>query len=335
MTEIRQQNLRSLETASFSSSHAREDTAAFKDAVYEEAERLGVLSVIALTADLATYGLDREDTRAMPAPPAAGANAAAHKTYEIEVKLYLIQSAALRNLKHKVVQSLDATSKKIIDEPTHGVLHRTVIDILTLLMAEYGSMTLREAAEYKDDWAALRWDGATDLSEFIANFMEKVNLMTSHGNPPSAGEQITTLQRAVAHVPAFATMANQQYFNEAPTLNLQTMPTLITVYRRVHRGQYINSTAVQHNMLANQVMVTTTHDNMAASARSDDISPALQSAIAKAVAQAMNPRDTKRTDKPKTTWVKPQVLAAGVCPLHPNLPTPHLWAQCNLNPAKK
>lgn len=339
MTDQARQDIRRLEPGSFHASTGREHISVLKQAIYEAADSAGILAVVALDADLVTYNLVREVILQRPAPPEPAATAAQHKTYEVAHKLHGTQSAALRATKLRIIEALEPAVIKIIDEGEHGIIRRSITDIITMLIAEYDTMTIKELAEYKTTWAAMRWDESTDLGDFISRYQTGLAFLTQHGNAPPVAEQVFTLQAAVSHVPVFFAMADAAFFHEAPLLANQDLATLITVYKRVYRGQYVtHATAAQHHLAANQA---TEETNTTASARINNdtgITAAQLAAITKAVVQAVQQIGIGKGQaraKDKAPFVKPIAIPPGACPLHPNMSTPHTWDQCSRNPSRK
>ena len=349
MTDQRQQSVRNLVADAFEGSHACEDILFLKQGIYEFADAHGVLAVIALDADLAAYHLDREAVRQRPAEPAPNALAAAFKAYDVAMKLYLLQDEGLRKTKHAILLALDQAVKKVIEEPVHGSLRRTVNAILQLLITEYGTMTHAELSKLSKELKGMRWDGSINLITFMTDNQNKLAFLEQHQFAPPTGEQVMMLQQAVSHVPAFAQMANNAFYQDWPLLADQTMVRLMATYRRVYRTQFVNTTASQHHATANQAVKEDTDesgimasvraslkDQALTNAQAAQIEAALVKAIKTALqpASAGTPRNHGGKSK-KQPYAPAEKLAAGTCPMHPHAQKPHTWDQCSRNPDKK
>lgn len=337
MTEIRHQGIRAFEQGSFTAAYGRQDIQALKRAYNELAESEGIFDVICTDADLALMnGMIRADVYAKPAPPDPGDNAATFKIYEVDTKLFTEQSKAIRHCKKQLVQVLDHAAKKVIDEPLHGTLRRSCLDIITLLTAEYAGMTHREIAECEEEYRTEVWDGLMPLPEFISRSQDKVAFLTLHGSAPSDSQQITNLQNAVRNVTGFSTLANPAFFNEAPTLVLQTMATLIDVYRRVYRGQYVKGTAAEHGMTVNQVAAkTSTAKPSQVNAQEQGLSATqVTQMISTAINKALNKGGGRHgQDRPKRLDKDQSDKSDDHCHVHPY--GTHTWADCRNNIKRK
>lgn len=352
----RQYAVRTLEPGAFQGATGREDIMVLKQGIYEAAQLNNVLAAVALDADLLTYGLEREAIRIAPALPAHGATAAELKYYENRREAYVRQSTALSDLKKSILHTLDQAAKHIIEDPVHGVLMHSVLNILELLTAEYSTMTNKELRTLKDQWSNTRWDPTTDLITFLADFQAQLAFLGQHQFAPPVGDQVVTLQTAVEHVPLFAQMADAAFFQQFPALATQTLANLCITYRRVYRAQYANSTAAQHHAVnqvtqANNQQESTTHlDGIMASARATlrgtHITPAMMERLRVEIPRTIerclrsNNDATQQAHGDKSTRFKrgdqkrgpQQPIVKGTCPLHPNAHTPHTWNDCRLNP---
>ena len=144
-------------------------------------------------------------------------------------------------------------------------------------------------------------------------------------------------------------MAEAKFFQEAATVQHQTVTTLIRVYKQVFRDQYISTTtAGQHGLTANQAVVAPDNGTCASTRNADEGFNAVQMAQIQAmITKAVNPEVTAEGGRGKrrnrqgrdqqegAPYVKPQPFAIGVCPVHPHMATPHTWEQCSRNPARK
>ena len=328
----RQQAVRRLDPSAFESATGREDIQVLKQGIYEAAQLLQVLEVVAMDADLATYHLQRAAVLQRPALPDADAQPGVTKHYEIQRAAYTQQSTALATLKGKVLQALDHEALRVVEEPIHGALRRSVLQILTSLTVEYQNLTHQELQMLRDRWKNLRWDASHDLLTFLATFKDQITFLEQHGEGPRPGEQIMQLQAAVAHVPVFAQMALSQFHTTHPRQVNQTPANMYDVYRNVYRAQYANTTAAQH-YTASQAALTSTKVQTPAG------TPALEGIMASARAALEGATITASTAeymaaevaKTLQRCMRPRQQLPGMCHKHPGCR--HTWEECRLHPA--
>ena len=343
--EIRHLDISNLEKGAFQAAYGHEDIRAFIQAVYTQADHLGVFRVICIDDDLNDYNIVREALRNAPQEPEAGATQTAIQAYEMQRRLFDKQDEGLRQLKKTLLAALDRTAIGKVAETTFGTIRLSVKTILTLLKTEFGTMTNKELISIQRDWRATRWEATTDLCDFMASFQEQVNFLTDHAYPPPEGEQVMTLMDAVRHEAAFHDMATTAFHTKYPDQVTQTLKNLIQVFTTVYRGQYERVTASEHHHTANQVKVADPHEDtmqfIAASARGSlegrtvthAQKMALGDAVAKAVMsilqpQPINPRN--RTNKSAAT--KQDTPGACTHPDHHSSKITHSWTECRLNP---
>ena len=347
MTEQRQQAVRNLEPNSLQGQHARIDMRIAKLAIYELAEQEGILAIVASDADLVRFAIVRELVLAKPAPPAAGAAAAVSKAYDIAFKLWVKQDDALRLVKKTLVLACDHMAKQIIEEPDFGVIRRSILQIITLLSAEYSTMTHQETLARKEKWRELCYGAETDLGVFTVGFRDEASFINMHvPNCITDPEQMIVYQHAIDHVPALATLAKAAFYQAYPLLVNQTMENCVAIYRNVYRTQYVNSTAAQFHA-SNQVKKKSDGGTSASTARENGVSNAQMEAIIKAVTQAMTtsaPANTprpkgapkadrnKREGNTKPLQASETLLTNGMCHRHQWLEKPHSWEHCFTNP---
>ena len=296
--------------------------------------------------------LAREEVLAAPVMPNAAAAAAVVKRYEITHKAYTIQSDAISELKGRLLATLDQAALRVVEQPVHGALLLSITDILNALRAEYGRMTNRELSQLKNRWTAMKWDASTDLISFMAEFNEAATFLHAHGFAPSEGDQMVTLQDAVAHVPSFTQEADQAFYLAYPNVAQQTLANLCTVYREVYRRSNLSRTVAQHHTINQAVNMadTSTRPNTSddvvlngimASARASlrdtvltqDMVDKLLLEIPRTIQRCL--RGTTIADptpaqpRPPRSAPMPK-LRKGICPLHQN--GKHTWEQCRRNP---
>jgi hypothetical protein len=346
-TEQRQQAVRNLDPNAFHREFAYEDIFILRQALYEEAEILGIAGIIMTDADLLIYGVQREAIRNQPAEPANNATAAQHKTYDVSQKLYSKQSEGIRTLKTKFKEALDSTTRKAIEEPVHGLLRRTLLQMMTDIMAEYSTMTNVELMNLKTTLQTMRWDATTDLITFMSQFQSRVAFLTSHGWPLSQGEQVMYLQASVEHVVGFASIASAAFYHSSPNLAQQTLVRMVTSFTQTYRTQYVNTTAAQHHLVANQALQLPKDDaieHIMASAReaiqNKPISPVqltkILTAVEKGIKQVLQPRQTTNNNaRPPVNNNERYETADGTCnySFHASLKKKHTWDECHSNPA--
>ena len=358
-TAARQIAVQHLEASSFTSQHAHEDILTFKQGIYEAAARAGILNVVALDEDLVPYNLQRQAVLIEPDQPADNAVAV-----QFKILVFHKQDEALRRTKEKILSAMDQATTRIVQEPGFGVLRRSITQILQLLLQEYSTITNIEIHQLKQSWEALRWDGSSDLITFLATFQENLQFLAQHHYAPSPGETLVTLQTAVQHVPAFAQMANNMFYQTHPLHQDQTLEHLMAIYRRVYRSQYIASTAATIYNGANQItedIQPTTHldleiDYIVAAVRealptkgtlSGQQITLIQKAITKAINDVLSssPKANKvpepKQKKSNTNGMRSNngsameylvngKFPASRCPMHPKSNT-HSWKECKLN----
>ena len=353
----RHQAVRRLDQAAFEGLTGREDITTFKQGIYEIANQLQVLEVVALDADLLTYNLQRAEVLPRPAMPAAGATAVVSKHYELLSKEYNKQNTALVTLKGQVLQAMDQAVMRAIEEPIHGSLRLSVRTIIERLVEEYNSLEINELKILKDQWMALRWDASGDLLTFLANFREQHALLAQNHFGAQEGEQVAQLKLAVGHVTAFADMAHAAFHQAHPLRNDQTIERLCVIYRRVYRSQYVNSTAAQHH-LANQArhkqaqsvpappqdnvvidgIMASVRENLSGATVGAEGAAYMAAEVAKTIQRCLKPREraTPRGGKaagPKQPMTEQQ---PGMCHMHPNATrVSHTFAECTRNPANQ
>jgi hypothetical protein len=336
-----------MEPGSFTDKDGRELIVQLIQSTYELAHLHEVLAIVASDEALVLYGLEREVIVPKPPLPAAAATVAQHKTFEVTLKEHNRQMDGLRAVQKALILTLDPAAKHVVSEPLHGVLRRSVLDIIALLQQHYGSMTQMEAVTFCNERMAQRFNEEEEtITEFFVKFQSAMLLVEQNGNAQAVAQQVVALRKAFHHMTVFSNMAEAKFFQEAGTVAEQNVDTLIRVYKQVYRDQYISTTtAGQHGLTANQVVAPTltAPDGVSASTRNteDGFTPAqlaqIQVMITKAVsASALSGGQHRHgKDKDKAPYVKPPPIPAGVCPLHPTLPTPHTWDQCSRNPARK
>jgi hypothetical protein len=192
-----------------------------------------------------------------------------------------------------------------------------------------------------------------------------MDFLTTHNYAPSMGQQVVNLQASVGHVPSFTMLATPAFHAAYPAVQNQTLTNLITVYERVYRGQYVNTTAAQHHLAMNQAigihktseLEDTMHNpehavinGIMASARgalageqvTHNQLMDLQAQVAKTITRVLHPsqrqtgvRDSSRSKEPTSRGVKNVNIPKGACPLHPHAVKPHTWEQCSRNPENK
>lgn len=346
--EQRHIDISNLEKGSFQAAHGYEDIQALIQAVYTHADQLGIFRVVCLDADLAGYAIAREVTRAAPDEPGPGATQNQLKAYEMQRRLFERQDDGLRSLKKDFLAALDRTATGKITQPNFGTMRVSILQGLTTLKTEFGTMTHKELGELQHAWRAGRWDAATDLCDFMENFRTQVAFLTEHNFEPPVGEQVMTLLAAVQHEAAFSNMANAAFHAAHPQPADQTLARLITVYTTVYRGQYEHVTAREHHYTANEVKATDPHADtmqyLAASVRGSleghtvthAQRMALADALAKTVVSIMHPQlvPPRTTRRPPAATSTPMVNIPGVCthPSHNSAKISHLWKDCRLNP---
>lgn len=227
-----------------------------------------------------------------------------------------------------------------MEDVNHTVLHLTSREVNDFLVAEFGTLTHKEMDEARESWKAMRWQrGECGIPEFISSFHSACEFLELHHNAPSEGEKVMTLMRAVSTTPTFAAMANAAFYIEAPTLALQTLDTLIAVYRRVFRGQYADATAGHHDMTANQAVHVQAGAESMASARTAEVGlnatqmAQMTAAITKAITQALNGGGRRGQHQKQPQQQRHDKADNGKCHEHPY--GSHTWAQCNRNPDRK
>ena len=363
-TAARQIAVQHLEASSFTSQHAHEDILTFKQGIYEAAARAGILNVVALDEDLVPYNLQRQAVLVEPEQPADNALSVQFKIYTNKILVFHKQDEALRRTKEKILSAMDQATTRIVQEPGFGVLRRSITQILQLLLQEYSTMTNIELHQLKQAWEALRWDGSSDLITFLATFQENLQFLAQHHYAPSPGETLITLQTAVQHVPAFAQMANNTFYQMHPLHQDQTLEHLMATYRRVYRSQYIASTAATIHNGANQITEDTqptTHldlenDYIVAAVRealptkgtlSGQQIMLIQKAITKAINEVLisspktnkvsetkqkksNTNGMRSNNSPAMEYLVNGKFPASRCPMHPKSNT-HSWKECKLN----
>jgi len=362
MSTIRQQAVRRLDPASFEGTHGKTDIKALMQGIYATAQKHRCLEAVARDADLATLNMQRAGILQRPAQPAQGALAAVLKHYEHTKALYTEQSTALAELKNTILQAMDQEALSVIEDPVHGTLNLSVLDILNALTAQYQDMTNQELMVLQNELTAVRWDASTDLVSFLTDFVARVAFLDQHAFAPTVGAQVITLQNAVAHVPAFAQKADAAFYLEFRQRADQTLTHLVSTYRRVYRTEYVNTTAAELHS-AHQVQARKSSepqepalDLIMASARAiirdTTITPAIMDKLVHEVTLAVtkvlrpSPEATQRGGRSRggtqqaqggrnsgNVYVPPVAPASGYCPLHPT--NPHTWDQCRLNPDKK
>ena len=343
----RHKAVHSLEAAAFEGATGREDINILKQGIYEAAQEVQVLEVIALDADLVIYDLQRAHVLDRPVVPEANATAATIKRFELLRHAYTQQSTALATLKAKILKALDEEATQAIQEPIHGILRLSVNDILQRLTTEYHQMTFQELKPLRERWTAMRWDQSTDFITFLAHFREQMAFLTLHNVGPSEGEQIIQLHEAISHVPVFAQLADSQFQIAVPVQSEQTFENMAATYRKVYRTQYANSTAAQHytaSQAAAKAPVPASAspvlEGIIASARtalhgatvSADTASYMAQEVAKTIQRCMQPPVARSDRVKKSGGQKP-----GMCDQHPNSPNiiTHTWEECRLNPANK
>ena len=352
MTDQRQQEVRRLSEGSFQGEFGMDDMHAFKRGIYDLADSLGILAVVALDADLEIYGLQRQAVLIEPAPPAAGAAAAVTKAYDIARARWDKQNTALGTLKRKAVNACDYMALVVIEEIDHGTIRRSMIQIITLLIAQYANMNRKELMTRKKAWEQRRWDAATDFLAFTASFMAEVAFLNRHGaGLVTDTEQVHAYQEAIAHVPQLAALASAAFYHAHPDEADQTMANCLTQYRKVYRTQYANTTAATHHASINQAKQSDNNlERLMTSVRHEvgpnKVSDAQRDAIIQAVRQAMKPHTPAAGDRtakgartggrtfpaPKPVGPNETLLANGLCHRHAWSDTPHRWEHCKTNP---
>lgn len=360
----RQQAVMRLDPAAFEAVHGRTDLVHFVQGIYALAQQHRCLDVVASDQDLVTFNLQRAPILQRPATPVAGAAATVSKHYEIQLALYEKQSNALAIIKTAVVQAMDQEALAVINDPIHGTLRLAVLDIIAMLRAEYQDMTNAELKTLKNELMAMRWDASTNIVPFLSDFTQRVAFLDQHAFAPTVGEQVITLQEAVAHVPHFALKADASFHDEHRQRAAQTLPNLVATYRRVYRtmsftaedhhaANQVKASAAPVNQLPNEDL---THIMASARAviRDTKLTPeqldTLSVEISKTVARVLRPSEQSRDrggdrsrggggarsstsrgqDSSRTEVNAPR---AGYCPLHQY--HKHTWDECRLNPAKK
>ena len=346
--EQRHTDISNLEKGSFQAAHGHEDIQALIQAVYTHADHLGIFRVICLEADLDGYTIEREATRAPPIEPGGGATQNQLKVYEMQRKLFDKQDDGLRRLKKDFLAALDRTAIGKITQPNFGTMRVSILQGLTTLKNEFGTMTHKELGELQRAWRDGRWDAATDLCDFMENFRTQVTFLTEHNFEPPVGEQVMNLIAAVQHESAFSHLANAAFHATHPLPADQTLDRLITVYTTVYRGQYEHATAREHHHTANEVRTTDPHEDtmqyLAASVRGSleghtvthAQRMALADALAKTVVSILQPQPvtTRANRRAPSPTQAPAAHAPGICthPAHKSTKTTHLWKDCRLNP---
>ena len=347
--EARHAAILNLEKGSFQAEHGHTDITSLVHAVYQHAEAEGILGVVIMERDLEPFNMARTATRQEMAEPGAQATQTQMKFFETQRRLLDTQHKSIRELKLKLTLALDKTATVVVQEPLYGVLRRTALQILTLLVTNYSNMTNMELENYQTMWRTAIWDASTDLGLFMAEFMEAVRFLAQHNYAPPVGQQVMTLMAAVRHEGLFADMANPAFYNKHPTVAAQTLEHLIACYTEVYRGRYVQASASQYQQAANQAKHTTSSEEdeedattagIIASARGSLVNTtvthaqrmAIQDAVAKAITKCLQPERPRE----QTPAAQHQRAIPGVCTSkeHKGKST-HLWKDCRLNPANK
>ena len=349
MTEQRHDAIRTMEKGSFQGAHGHTDFATLKLAVYEKANSLNILPLIVIDMDLATMGQQvRQDPLLRPGPLNNAPTGAQSSLHRSQMDAWTMENKALSDLKELVVQMLDGTAKKVVSQPGMGTLLRTTPDIITMLHTQYHLMSNEALSAIKMEWQQMRWDQSEDLVAWLSKFSDPLLFLEDHNYLPPMGEQVTTLLRAIDHVPTLAAPTKAAFYQAVPAVAQQTLDTLKAHMTTVYRTQYVHTTATEHHAV-NQARADTTDPNdliikgIAASARATlrgaDVTPdqleRMQAAVTRAIKQSLNPlpsapnqaRGRGRDDAPLT---KPK---KGECPLHRG--AYHEWAKCGSNPDRK
>jgi hypothetical protein len=361
--------VRRLDPASFEAAHGNTDIPYLIKGIYAAAQTARILEVVARDSDLQTYQLQRANVRDRPAQPAADATTAVNRHYDHTLALYTEQSKALEELKATIIKALDQESLSIIEDPLHGTLRLTVLQIIELLSTEYQEMTNQELSKLKNELTAMRWDATTNLVTFMNEFVAKVAFLQQHQFAPMEGDLVLTLQAAVSHVPLFATKADASFHADHRQRADQTLTNLVATYRRVYRNEYVHTTAadlhsanqVQHQQGVQQDQQDLEH--IMASARAvirdtkltPDLMDTLSVEIAKTVARCLRPPSESQQryrggyqqqqqgsgqqqhgrGRGGGDRYRAQVPEAGYCPLAHHMHMKHTWDECRQNPVNK
>ena len=150
----------------------------------------------------------------------------------------------------------------------------------------------------------------------------------------------------------FASIASAAFYttttHTSPNLAQQTLSRIVDSFTHVYRTQYVNTTAAQHHLVANQAMKETTNDSLVhimASARAaiehKSISPAqlskILAAVERSIKQVLNPRQPAagNNSRPPVNRNGRHETADGTCDysFHASLKKKHTWDECHFNPA--
>ena len=354
MSEQRQDAIRALDKASFQGAFGHHDIATLKLTIYELANAHNVMDLTVVDNDMAELGIEeRQDVIVRPERPAPGANQAAVNAYKLDHQAWKDQSTAITEVKKALVGLLDGHAKKVVSDPIQGTLLRTSMDMLNLLLAQYHTMSNEELSDVKAKWEQLRWNQEQNFLTFLSTFNDDTTFLVNHDYGPPRGEQVTTLFKAISHVPTLVAPAKASFYQAFPAVEDQTLAALCEHLKTVYRTQYVRTTAAEHHEMnqateisidSNDAIITGIAASARATLRGEHVSAdqleKMQAAVTRAIKQCLTTPTQPSRDQPKNQrrdqrrgqeqYQRPERIEKGECPRHRG--KFHPWAECNQNP---
>ena len=106
-----------------------------------------------------------------PDRPAANAAAATISFWKNDQDQFMAERSAVLEATAKIIACLDIVARQVIEDPVHGTRNRTLLEILTLIEAEYGIVTVAEIRRLKVSLAD-PWDPSTEMGAHVQRHEE-------------------------------------------------------------------------------------------------------------------------------------------------------------------
>lgn len=162
-----------------------------------------------------------------PGPPPNNATVAQTAANKYANELFDRHQRALKLCKTQILASLNAEALDLLTEPTHGTRRRTILDIMTMLEAQYGQLMATDLAQQKNI-LLIPFQPPKPIRDYIRKHREVHRICEAAGQPLSQADTVAALRLGVRNVPYLAT-AVQHFVTAHPTVQAQTFPLLATL----------------------------------------------------------------------------------------------------------
>lgn len=137
------------------------------------------------------------------------------------------QQTALKQAKTRILACLNEEALDLVTEAGFGTRRRTIQDILDILRANYGLISVAEIQQQKNR-LKVPYQANTPIRDYIRVHREVHEVLAMAGQDMAMADKVAELRAGVKHVPQLGT-AVQHFITTNPTLAAQTFAKLTTL----------------------------------------------------------------------------------------------------------